>query len=79
MPSEVIPQGPDVDLTPDGLVEIDTPGFDGRFFVLHPRPYLFRYDQMTLLTPELGYREGVRGFLPHEEDELRAYLAELRE
>jgi hypothetical protein len=74
MPSDVIPQGPDVVLTPDGLVEIDAPDFDGRFLVLHPRPFLFRYDQMTLMTPTLGYREGVRAFLPHHEDELREHL-----
>ena len=74
MPSEVIPQGPDVVLTPDGLVEIDTPDFAGRFFVLYPRPYLFRYDEMMLLTPTLDYRDGVPGFLPHREDELNAHL-----
>ncbi len=74
MPSEVIPQGPDVVLTPDGLVEIDAPGFAGRFFVLYPRPYLFRYEQMTLLTPDLGYRKGVRGFPPRQEEALRAHF-----
>ncbi len=74
MPSEVIPQGPDVVLTPDGLVEIDAPGFEGDFFVLYPRPYLFRYDQMTLMTPNLGYREGARSFLPHDEEALREHF-----
>ena len=74
MPTEVIPRGPDVELTPDGLVQVDAPEFAGQFFVLYPRPYLFRYDRIVLETPFMGYGGDFGGLPPHQEEELLAHL-----